>query len=546
MFVLLVKTRVRGLWNIALYSLARHPALAVGMALFGIALFVGIYYGFRLFLALMRPVSGLEELVYEVFYFLFLFLLAGAVPFVASTLLHSSDYLLLSAAPVQPRTIIAAKLLDATVTNSLQFTVIGIPAIAACGMSLALSWGWWPAVVYLVALFLLLPALVTALLLLVALAAVGIQRVRSAITTVNTIMAAFVCMTIVVQASHFQLHEGLRFEARTLSSGSASRSYYSPSAWFAGSLIALAQGNWPEALSRMAVLTLVVALLYAACMALGDRLVSADSLVEEDPGAAANPRDAGDWRGGFLRLLAAPTAGMVAKDLRYLVRDSVLLSQLGMPAILFFIPIVLGMQASFRALAAPQEIYPFAMAMAGIIVFMQTSILSLSSIGLENRSFWLFLASPNGGSTLLWAKFLFSTLVSAGFGVLMTVMNTIVFRATPAAALVGCGVITLCAAALCGMGVGIAAALPRFVYENPAHRVSAWALILGFIATTVYVVIVVGLMIAVKLLADYWQSPQATVVYVIGGFLFFLVSFFAAIVPLVVGARRIAVYQWEH
>ncbi|HXG23815.1 MAG TPA: hypothetical protein VNJ09_04610, partial [Chthonomonadales bacterium] len=208
MFVLLVKTRVRGLWNIALYSLARYPTLTIGMVLFGIALFVGIYYGFRLFLGLMQPVSRLEELIYEVFYFLFLFLLAGAVPFVASTLLHGSDYLLLSAAPVQPRTIIAAKLLDATVTNSLQFTVIGIPAIAACGMSLALPWGWWPAVVYLVALFLLLPALVTALLLLVALATVGIHRVRSAITTVNTIMAAVVCITIVIQTSHLQLHEG--------------------------------------------------------------------------------------------------------------------------------------------------------------------------------------------------------------------------------------------------------------------------------------------------------------------------------------------------
>jgi len=546
MFILLVKTRLRCLRNTALYSLARHPLLTVGFTLLGAALFLGIFYGFGFFFALMRPVSRMEELVYEVFYFLFLFLLAGAVPFVASTLLHSADYWLLLGAPMPPRVIVASKLLDAAVTNSLQFSVIGIPAIAACGVGLALSWIWLPAILYLLVLFLLLPVLVTAWLLLIALMAVGIQRVRSAITTVNTLMAAIVCMTIVFQASHFPIPRGIRFGADALSSGWISRSPYNPSAWFAEAFVGLAQGRELDALYRIILLTAGVVLLFVACMVLGDRLISADSLVEEACNIATNSCGAGYWRGGLLQWLDAPAAGMVAKDLRYLHRDSVLLSQLAMPAILFFIPIILGMQASMRAWASPQEVYPFAMAMTGIIVFMQTSIISLSSIGLENRSFWLFLASPNGGSTLLWAKFLFSTLVSAGMGVLMTVLNTIIFRATFVAALVGSGIITLCAAALCGMGVGIAAALPRFVYENPAHRVSAWALILGFLTTTIYVVVVVCLLVGMQLLANHWPSPQGGIAYVIGGFLFFLISFFAAIVPLVVGARRIGFYQWEY
>src|ERR1043166_3120486 len=138
MFSLLVKIRVLSLWNVARYTASRHRLLAVGLALFSTALFVGIFLAFRLFLSLVHGQDDLRDLIFEVFYFLFLFLLAGAVPFVASTLLHSSDYLLLSAAPVRPRAIVAAKLLDAAIANSIQFTVIGVPAIAACGLALGI------------------------------------------------------------------------------------------------------------------------------------------------------------------------------------------------------------------------------------------------------------------------------------------------------------------------------------------------------------------------------------------------------------------------
>ena len=186
MFSLLVKIRLLSLWNVARYAASRHRLLTVGLTLFGIALFAAIYAGFRLFLSLVHTQDATEEMVYEIFYFLFLFLLAGAVPFVASTLLHSTDYLLLSAAPIRSRAIVAAKLLDATVTNSLQFTVIGIPAITACGAALHLASGGWIALAILVALFVLLPALITALLLLIALAVLGMRRVRSAITATSS------------------------------------------------------------------------------------------------------------------------------------------------------------------------------------------------------------------------------------------------------------------------------------------------------------------------------------------------------------------------
>src|SRR5207302_3648191 len=106
MFALLIRVRILGLWNVTLNNARRYKLLSVALTVAGAAMFVLVYLGFYFFLALVRSPEERRELIYEIFYFLFLFLLAGAVPFVASTLLHSSDYLLLSAAPVRPRTIV--------------------------------------------------------------------------------------------------------------------------------------------------------------------------------------------------------------------------------------------------------------------------------------------------------------------------------------------------------------------------------------------------------------------------------------------------------
>src|SRR5205823_2348214 len=158
--------------------------------------------------------------------------------------LHSTDYLLLLAAPVRPTAIVAAKLLDAAIANSIQFTVIGVPAIAACGLALGLHGFWWPVLIALTFLFVLLPALATSLVLMASLAAFGARRVRGAIAAVNLTMAGVVCLTIVVQVNRLPIRHGMSAYARPgalmapevlQSSSPAAR--IGPSSWFARCLI---------------------------------------------------------------------------------------------------------------------------------------------------------------------------------------------------------------------------------------------------------------------------------------------------------------------
>src|SRR5439155_15554272 len=130
--------------------------------------------------------------------------------FVASTLLHSADYQLLSAAPIRPAAVAASKLLDAAVANSLQFSVIGLPAILACASALQLQLSGWIVLILLVAMFMMLPVLITSLFLLLALSLFGARRVRQAVSVVNAVMAGIVCLTIASQTGRMQLHYGIR------------------------------------------------------------------------------------------------------------------------------------------------------------------------------------------------------------------------------------------------------------------------------------------------------------------------------------------------
>src|ERR1043165_4934554 len=124
MFFLLIKVRFASILNMGREQLRRSVWVSAGMALMGVGLFAAILIGFLFLFRVASEMSLLRETLYQVFYFLFLFLLAGSTPFVASTLLLSSDYSLLFSAPIPARSVVASKLLDAAVTNALQFTIL--------------------------------------------------------------------------------------------------------------------------------------------------------------------------------------------------------------------------------------------------------------------------------------------------------------------------------------------------------------------------------------------------------------------------------------
>ncbi len=539
-----MKIRLLSLRNTVRDALSRNAALTVLLALGGVLLFLGVLVGFLIFLRFAGTGTLLRESIFSVFYFLLLFLLAGAVPFVASTLLQSADYSLLFNAPVPPRAVVAAKLLDAAVTNSLQFMVLGVPAMVAVAWVLNFPLVGWLLLPLLIALFALLPALLTALALLLLLAAIGIARLRSILIVLNGFMALVVCVTIVLETNH--LPRFREFGRYLLSSSTppltaSPAAHLAPSAPFAEIFLRLAHGEVGSALLGVGGMGLMCGLLYGVCVVLGARYLTA-SQVTEDTSSGSVAAGGSESRNPFS---GKAVFALVRKDFRYLKRDAMLLSQLVMPMLLYFVPFLLAKTS--KDLDPKTELFPLSLTMVGTVLFMQTSILSLSSIGLEGRSFWLALVSPNSTPRLLLAKWMMSTLFTSVTALCLTLIAALVFEAPFALTLGLLLVVGLSSAGLCGLGVGISASFPRFVYENPAHRVSFWALTLGFFATLGY------LFISGSLFTGAWYfslrlttASAAQLLWALTFFLHAVLSLLSVVFPLAAGAKRLQNYPWEH
>lgn len=546
MLLLLLRIRLQSLKNTALNSLKEQPLLTTALSVAGLATFGFTCVAFVWALTVAQKIEILSETVYQLAYYLHLLLLAGSIPFVASTLLLAEDYLLLFSAPIPSWSVVTSRILEAAVINSLQFSAIGVPVLVAAGIVLHYSLLAWLALVPLTFLFLLTPALLVSLGLFGLLACVGLARMRGVIGFLNVAMGAFLCLDIAIEVPHSPLFPILE-SRRSLYTPSFANSYspvahLAPSHWFAVQLLALG-GQLPlsQALPNLILLLFVNGLLFALCLFAGCRFLSSETLAQEHstpPSASAE-----GIKGLFQAVLPMPLGSLVERDMRLIRRDPLLLSQLAVPAILFAVPFVFGFRD--RSSDALSLLFYLAITMLGFIVYTQTSILGLSLLGMEGKGFWLMITAPVPLRVNLIAKWIASTALSLSFGFVGAVVDWFCFRGNFNELLLLLGVLLFVSASLCGIGVGLSALFPRFLHDNPAVRVSPWALILGFVAALLYVLFA-GASLTLAILAYNNYLPAKEPLILIGITAFILCSCVAILLPLELGARRLEAYEWPY
>jgi ABC-2 type transport system permease protein len=546
MFAILVRYRLLAASNAARSLTPRQRWISVVLSLVSLALAAGVYGGFRLVMLFRGTGSGGPALAHELVYATFLFMLAGSVPFLAATLLHPGDLALLGTAPVRPAHVLAVRLVEGATAGALQFAPIGAPALAACCAGLGYSGSQWLLLLPVAVVLIMLPAAATAALLLAAVAVLGPERVRGAVAAVNVVLGSLVCLTAVSQVTGLRMQEGLA----GLAAGSASPSGWlaklPPWSWLAEAIVAPTSGDPARYAAALGMAGAVTIALSWLAIAIGARFLTDGRLSGADHGRirarAAAPRSDAS---AIERHSAGPLGAMVAKDMRYILRDTLLLSQAGMPMILYLVPFVMAINPVFRAQTSSDELFAFGILMVLAVLYMQASILSLSSVGLEGRAFWLILGAPNRIRTALAAKWLVSWALSAASGVTMVVLSGLAFVADANTVAVLAGSVAISAGGLCGIGVGLAAALPRFTFENPAHRVSPLAIVLGFGLGVAYSAFAWGVLGATWYAGAHWPV-HASAIHAAGLGVFGLATLVAVLAPLSAGSHRLGGLEWEH
>jgi ABC-2 type transport system permease protein len=511
----------------------------------GALLFVTILLAFVGLLTQARSVQGapgVRVLIGETCEYLFLFLLAGAIPFVSGVLFSPGDLSLLAGAPIRPVALVAGRLFDAVVASSAQMVVIGVPLLVACGVSLRFGPGAWLGFVFLLALFLALPCFSVAALLLLLARVFGLRHVRIAVAAASAVLSVGLCLLMVSTLSSRASHGGGVFSGPPTVAETHLPPYL-PSAWMADAIVALGESSPPAAVP-FALLFGATALVTAACLLLGGKILVGESLLEGDSGSSGGGAAARIDRLLALLPLAAPVRTIMGRDFRYIARDLVLLSQIGIPLILFLVPFAIGAQLQTGGSAVDSDMAVLTLGTVGMIAYMETSILGLSSIGLEGRSFYLILSAPVTAGQLVRAKWLGAYAASLALTLPLFTITVLYYRLGIAAFGGGALALAVACAALCGLGVGISGLFPRFIYENPAHRASIAALIWGFVGSTAYLLLAGMTIGGAFYVAGQW--PEAARNLMAGGVgAFVVLSALTGIVPLVVCTARLRGYAWE-
>jgi ABC-2 type transport system permease protein len=555
-FRLLLALRLRTAWNSTRFAPPQHRLIGGVLSFGSLALFVAIWVAYAALLSTTRQQSPalFSALIERTVFFLFLFLLAGGIPFVSGVLLAPGDLPLLAVSPVRPAVVVAARLLDAIGVSSGQFLVIGVPLLMAAASALRLDFGGWLLFLLLLLLFLALPALLVAALLLALARLVGVRHLRTAVAITSALLSLVMCLLTVREVSARASSSGLVTQAAGQTSIAAlpvdhePPPDWMPSTWAGDALLGLSNGQAEPVIEGFVLLLCLALVATGICLILGGSVLVGERLLELDGGAGRGPgRPSLLDRTLRLLPLAAPIRALIAKDLRYVVRDLVLLSQIGIPVILYLVPFVIAGQVAGTGsgnTSGSSDLLLLSLGIVGTIVYMETSILGLSSVGLEGRAFWLVLIAPVSSGQLVRAKFLFAFLSSLAIGAPLYLASCLFFKAGMSWTLGGFAVLLFACAALCGLGVGIAGIFPRFVYDNPAHRASLAALIWGFVAATVYLLLAGALLGGGFFAATQW--PERGAAFIGGGVVLFLtLSLAATFLPLMAARARLEGYAWE-
>lgn len=517
-----------------------HRPGVVITSIFASLVFLLILLGGAVFFSIANSLHVLSPLLGQVFFGLLMLMFAGAVPFVSATLVLSGDHVLLFSSPAPPRSVLAARLLDGSASSAAQFLVIGLPIIPAAALAAHWQMAAWPLLIPIALLFLMMPALMASLMLLVILQLAGPRRFKTSVVLLNLIMGILVCILFIVQIHAMPIQwNDLAGSGWTVARGNGlTLDRYLPSIWIAHLLSHPIQGiGWVGGLLKLFTLD---ALLFCACLVLGTRLpeLAGEALSSVGMGEAK------DASGFASRLLPRELGGFVARDLRLVMRDSMLLSQLGVPLILAIVPFVIGLESA--DIDTTQLLFPFAVAVTALILYMQTSILSLSLTGMDAQAFWLVLGAPRPVIWHLISKWFVSSAISFLVASLLLGIYSLTFHASIALVFAVWIMLGFTAVSLCGLGVGTAAVFPKFVHDNPGIRVSQWALIVGFVVSVGYSMSVLLLLGAGYFLGGFYPSNgDGALIWIVTAILIALLSLLCVVIPIKLGSNKLKKLEWN-
>lgn len=476
-----------------------------------LVLFVLFYMGFEFLAGAIPEPSTHDETVRAVYSVFFASL---TVMLVISTgiilyggLYRSSEVRFLLTTPARVERIFLHKFQEGMLFASWGFLLLGSPMMVAYGVVAKASWYYYAILVPFMGAFVYIPGSLGAILCLLLMRYLPANRVRllTGLGIVVSVAALYMAWSLVTHPKSDLLTPGWFLEM--LSRLRTSETRLLPSWWLSSGLLEAARSGVASGGRQRALFESVLFLMVTIANALALHqlaLFTAGRTFRASYAALAGERSPqrkirSAWIDRTLMSTPFPLSTrmrlLMVKDLRLFRRDPVQWSQFliffGLLALYFLNTRQLSYDVNYAAWV--NMISFLNLAVVGLILSTFTTRFIFPMISLEGRRFWILGRLPVERSTILWSKFLFSSLGSLIPCAALVLLSDLMLRVSFLVVSVHLLACVLLCSGLSGIAVGLGAKMPNLRDESPARIAAGFGGTLNLVLSAGYIVVLVVL-----------------------------------------------------
>ena len=533
------------------HSLVRPLTVVLITLLVGTLVFLGAMEGFR-FLSEDAHESLDGEIVGFLLNLLFralgvLLLFSGGLMLYGS-LFTAPETTFLLATPLDDGRVFAYKFQGATAVSVWAFALLGGPILVAYGVARAAPWTYYALLPPFFLGFILLPASLGALVVLLTVNLWPRRRITVAAVGVALVVAlAGFWIYQVVRDAHRGAGDDQQAVSRILGHFSFSGADRTPAHWGAGGLMDAAGGGVAGPLGDLALLWGAGLFLYFLAEWTAHKLYRR-GLDRLAAGGAERRRAGGAWMDAALTaclpFVAERTRLLIVKDFRTFRRDPRQWAQVLIFTVLVIFAITAG-RSAFPADLGPlyQSVVSWLhLGVVGLLICIYTGRFVFPLLSLEGRQFWILGLLPVDRGQLLWGKFAFASAGALLIGELLALLSDATLQMPWPAVLLHVLTVAVLALGLSGLSVGMGACLPNFRETDPSRIVSGFGGTMNLLAGLAFLLAVLVLMAGPwHALAAWRPDDEGSAAWVVlpGAAVGLALGAAAAVVPLRMGIRAL-------
>lgn len=498
-------------WKIAnnhLSDLRRHKWVhfAVGMLVLvmliagGTAMFNIVFR----FLMNQEPFGPplMDRLIKMVLLAFFSMLIFSNLIIMLTTTFISREVEFLMSQPLSHRKLFFAKLGESLVYSSWAFVILSIPFFCSLAHTRHLDWSFFAGAVALVVPYLIIPAAIGALLVLILTGFFPPRRmIRFSLALAAVGIALAVAMQRFYGLGHFLRGEDSKDLVQMMQFMGVGDILVLPSGWLGRGLHALELHAWGEAGFWALALWSTAAMGLVVCDWLAGPLYYRGWALSRTSGSANRTRrhDLYGWFDRALGWMPPATRAMVSKDLTIFWRDP---AQWGQLMILFGLLFIYFINLRSAAGAGQLQIFiPFWQSLislfnigaTGFVLSILTTRFVYPMLSLEGKQQWVIGLAPLARTRLVWVKFVVSCLASFVLTVPLAFLSCAMLKTDAVITALAITTVLFLSLGLSALAVGLGALLPNFAEDNPSRIANGVGGTLSAVISLVYIGVTLAL-----------------------------------------------------